>query len=104
MPVTYNPADEAQVAQVRGETAELLAGLDQERCNLLLMAFNKAAVTIRATNSEAMWALSMLEAQVLAHAAYGPEQQWAAARLGEMLRIALPGAMMQAMEGKSPDA
>ncbi len=100
-PVTSNPDDEALV---RSEVAELLANLDQGRCNSLLTAFNHAAIAIEATNVEAMWAVAMLQAQVLARAEIGGEQVWAATRMGELLRIALPGAIMQASPRRHPDA
>jgi hypothetical protein len=99
--VTHNPNGEDPV---RSEVAEVLANLDQGRCNLLLIAFNNACFQWESTNVEVMWALAMLQAQVLARAEIGGEQTWAATRMGEMLRIALPGAIMQAQQGKRPDA
>ena len=100
-PVTSNPEPEERV---RSEVAERLANLDQGRCNFLLVSFNEAARKLVATNVEVMWALAMLEAQVLARAEIGGEQTWAATRMGELLRIALPGAMMQAHQGRPHDA
>jgi hypothetical protein len=99
--VTRNDEPEAAI---RSEVAEVLANLDQGRCNLLLIAFNNACFGWEATNVEVMWALAMLQAQVLARAEIGGEQIWAATRMGEMLRIALPGAIMQAQQGRPQDA
>ena len=99
--VTCNPEPEQAV---RSEVANMLAEIDQGRCNDLLAEFNHACRKWQSTTAEVMWALAMLQAQVLARAELGGEQTWAATRMGEMLRIALPGAIMQAHQGRPHDA
>ena len=94
---------------VGADAAQLLRSLDQDRFNRLLAAFNHAAMSINATNTEAMWGVAMLQAQVLARGEFGAEQTWVARMFGELVRIALPGAMMQAevvkrANGRHPDA
>ena len=97
-------SDQEPEALVRSEVANMLAEIDQGRCNLLLIAFNDATFKWQSTTVEVMWTLAMMQAQVLARAELGGEQTWAATRMGEMLRIALPGAIMQAHQGRPHDA
>jgi hypothetical protein len=80
---------------VRTEVAEMLAGVDQGKANFLMQAFDHAAGETQAQYSEAMWAIAMLQARVLALAELGPTQIWAAERFAEMVRLALPAVMLQ---------
>jgi hypothetical protein len=81
--------------ETRTDTAELLDGIDQERANLLVEAFDKAAARIKATNPEAMWAVALLQARVLSHAEIGREQIWVAQRFADLVTLALPATIMR---------
>ncbi len=81
-------------APTRTELAILLADIDHDKSNFLVAAFNTAAAKVQAHNGEAMWAIAMLQARVLAMADMGEAQTWAANRFFEMVRVALPGMIL----------
>jgi len=70
-----------------GSTAELLALVDQAKAAEIVAAFGRAAVG--APTGTVMWALAMLQADMLARA--DPELGlWVAARLADLCQVALP--------------
>ena len=82
------------------EVAELLSRVDQDKANELVAAFDGAATRLHAQIAEAMWALAMLQARVLATAPMGPVQVTTAAHMADMVRIALPGMMLAIERGR----
>lgn len=84
-------------ATERTQVAQLLAGINQDLANDLYETFNQRALELGVNNPEAMWAVAMLQARVLAAAEIGDQQMWVAARFNEMVKVALP-AMIAAVE------
>lgn len=95
LPDAERPAE--TVGPTASEVASLLAGVSQETTNALIAAWDAATTEHGATMGEAMWALAMLQARVLASAEMGDEQVWVAGRFAELVQLALP-AMMMAVE------
>ena len=77
------------------EVAQLLAGIDQVKADFMMQAFQHAAAEVKAHNPEAMWAIAMLQARMLANAQMGSEQHWVAHRFFDMVRIAIPAMILE---------
>ena len=98
------PAEPAKPAakpeEVLSDAAVLLAGVNQDISNELVRVFDEASRITGAKMGDAMWAMAMLQARVLASAQFGDEQEWAARRFHELVRLALPGMMMAVEKSK----
>lgn len=82
------------------DLAALLEGTDQQLANELYEAFNAKAAENGARMPEAMWAVAMLQARILAQAEMGQTQTWVAGRFHEMVTAALPGMMLAVERGR----
>jgi hypothetical protein len=82
------------------DVARLLEGVDQDKANAMVSAFEAVAQQEQAKNPEAMWAVAILQARVLAAAEMGNEQVWVAARFQEMVALALPAMILATEKGR----
>lgn len=82
------------------DAAVLLASVDQGRANELLRLFDQAAAELKPNMGEAMWAIAMLQARILASAEMGEQQIWAAARFAELVQLAFPAMVLKVEQAR----